>query len=377
MRHPGGRGQRSAVSATSSRTASTASWSRVTTRRPRRSHAAGAGAIRSPASGSAGAPRGRRCASRGTRRPTRSSALPRAHPRLIVRGRAALTSANAVAGGSAPDTRRTCHSLFRGAHLQLCMLTCGNVELTTLGAVGIFRLAPSSRCESKRGVGPDTGGAARPIRVSRDGRPSGRTAAEPPGAPQGEPGGRWQGTPQGGPQRPRAGADTSRRTEVAWGTRAREADGGWELRFPASRRSLGFFLSRVPPCPADPSPAPAVARGVPLAAWQGPPRSVPRAGHGPRPPEMRPSAASGSSRRRCATSPSTATGADAWRTSRPRSGSPRAPSSWTSARRRGCSSPPTSARSPRSPRGWTRRRRSSPRASGRSSSGGSSARRSS
>jgi len=23
--------------------------------------------------------------------------------------------------------------------------------------------------------------------------------------------------------------------EVAWGTRAREADGGWELRFPASR----------------------------------------------------------------------------------------------------------------------------------------------
>ena len=53
---------------------------------------------------------------------------------------------------------------------------------------------------------------------------------------------------------------------------------------------------------------------------------------------MRRRAASGSSRRRCVTSPSTGTGAPGSRTSRTRSASPRARCSSTSGRRRGCSS---------------------------------------
>ena len=69
------------------------------------------------------------------------------------------------------------------------------------------------------------------------------------------------GAPQGEPPLGRSGR-AAQVAEVAWSTRARGADGGWELRFPASLRSLGFFSAwgRAPRRRSSPS-----LRGAPRA----------------------------------------------------------------------------------------------------------------
>jgi hypothetical protein len=163
----------------------------------------------------------------------------------------------------------SCHFLFRPLHLQVYTLTCANVGLTGGRAAATFRFAPSSRRERReedgRAKGKPQGGTDAPGllkgrkvggRTGRRGRPQGRKrrpagraarlsrreARHRGGGRKAESAGarrmvsRKVSQPQGRPTTTATGA------EIAWGTRARGADGGRGLRFTTSRRSLGFFF---------------------------------------------------------------------------------------------------------------------------------------
>lgn len=150
-------------------------------------------------------------------------------------------------------------------------LTCGNARLTPPRDRRYLSPRSKQSKESTRRAGRaagtsqdepdarDPGGSAR-IRVGP--RPPEKAARPDPVGPAGNAARRVRA---GGPREtgrceairsPRK-AEASRKAnhrrrsgnraetaEVAWGTRAREAEGGWELRFPASWRSLGFSLFR-------------------------------------------------------------------------------------------------------------------------------------
>jgi hypothetical protein len=180
------------------------------------------------------------------------------------------------------DRSPICHTLVHPVYLRIHGLTCGNAELTHLEAVAIFRFAPSSRSGRRERAGraagtskgePDARDQGGSARIREGPRPSENAARSDPmgpaGTPKGEPGGgsAGDGTPRGDPESandggaprgepPSAVRQPREDAEVAWGNRAREAEGGWELRFPASRRSLGFSLFLLlPPTPRPPRSA--------------------------------------------------------------------------------------------------------------------------
>ena len=166
------------------------------------------------------------------------------------------------------DRSPICHTLVHPVYLGIHGLTCRNVELTHLEAVAIFRFAPSSRSGRReragraaghrkvnrtRGTKEDPRGSERVPDHRRT--PRGRIRWAPPGRRKVSRAGgpretgrreatrspRMTGERREASHRRRSGS-RAKNAEVAWGTRAREAEGGWELRFPASRRSLGFSL---------------------------------------------------------------------------------------------------------------------------------------
>lgn len=168
------------------------------------------------------------------------------------------------------DRSPICHTLVRPVYLRIHGLTCRNAELTHREAVAIFRFAPSSRSGRRERAGraagtskgePDARDQGGSARIREGPRPSENAVRPDRWAPPG----RRKVSRAGGPRetgrrevtrsprmteerreashRRRSGS-RAKNAEVAWGTRAREAEGGWELRFPASRRSLGFSLFR-------------------------------------------------------------------------------------------------------------------------------------